>query len=147
MGDEIDIIPNKSGYSGYYKIGKPYQIYGITYIPQKYNDLEEVGEASWYGEKFDGKLTANGEIYDMNTLTAAHRTMPLPSIAEVTNLDNGKSIKVRINDRGPFANDRILDLSKRSAKMLGFQEKGIVTVRVKYLAEETEELLKELGLK
>ena len=83
----------------------------------------------------------------MNDLTAAHRTIPLPSIAQVTNLENGKSIKVRINDRGPFANDRIIDLSKESAKRLDFKDKGVVNVRVEYLAEETEDLLQNLGLK
>lgn len=147
LSDELLNPKKTTKYPGYYKIGQPYQIDGISYVPQKYNYLEEIGEASWYGEKFHGKKTANGEIYNMNELTAAHRTMPLPSIAEVTNLANGKSIKVRINDRGPFANDRIIDLSKESAKKLDFKEKGVINVRVKYLAEETEELLQKLGLK
>jgi len=140
-------IEDKNNYQGYYKIGNPYKIDGIEYIPQKYNYLEEVGEASWYGPKFHGKLTANGEIFNMNDITAAHRTMPLPSIAEVTNLTNGKSIKVKINDRGPFANDRIIDLSKKSAQILDFKDKGVINVRVKYLSEETEQLLQNLGLK
>lgn len=134
-------------YQGYYKIGKAYKVFGIEYVPQKYNYLEETGEASWYGPKFHGKLTANGEIFDMNDITAAHRTMPLPSIAKVTNLENGKSIKVRINDRGPFMYDRIIDLSRKSAEMLDFKDRGVINVRVKYLADETEELLQNLGLK
>tara|TARA_Y100000389_G_C17463996_1_gene524019 strand:+ start:2320 stop:2949 length:630 start_codon:yes stop_codon:yes gene_type:complete len=140
-----NFTPN--AYKGYYKIGNPYEINGIKYSPQEYNYFEEIGEASWYGPKFHGKLTANGEIYDMNELTAAHRTIPLPSMAKVTNLDNGKSIKVRINDRGPFANDRIIDLSKESAKILDFKETGVVNVKVTYLPEETAELLHNLGLK
>ena len=144
---EENLTSYQNNYQGYYKIGNPYEIDGITYTPKKYNYFEEIGEASWYGPDFHGKLTANGEIYDMNSLTAAHRTMPLPSIAEVTNLENGKSIKVRINDRGPFANDRIIDLSKESAERLDFKEKGVVNVRVKYLSEETEELLQNLELK
>jgi rare lipoprotein A (peptidoglycan hydrolase) len=134
-------------YQGYYKIGEAYKVFGIEYVPQKYNYLEETGEASWYGPKFHGKLTANGEIFDMNDITAAHRTMPLPSIAEVTNLENGKVIKVRINDRGPFIHDRIMDLSRKSAEMLDFKDQGVINVRVKYLADETEELLQNLGLK
>jgi rare lipoprotein A len=144
--ENLTPIP-KGKYQGYYKIGNPYEIDGIKYIPQKYNYLEEVGEASWYGPKFHGKLTANGEIYNMYDITAAHRTMPMPSIAKVTNLENGKSIKVRINDRGPFANDRIIDLSKKSAQILGFEDKGVINVRVKYLSDETEELLQTIGLK
>jgi rare lipoprotein A len=136
----------KSSYSGYYKIGKAYKIYGIEYVPQKYNNLEQIGEASWYGEKFHGKMTANGEIYNMNSLTAAHRTLPLPSIVEVKNLTNGRIIKVRVNDRGPFAKDRIIDLSKKAATILGFKEAGKTNVKVKYLSEETEELLNKLNL-
>ena len=144
---EENLTSNDQKYQGYYKVGNPYEIDGITYVPQKYNYFEETGQASWYVEKFHEKLTANGEIYNMNDLTAAHRTIPLPSIAQVTNLENGKSIKVRINDRGPFANDRIIDLSKESANRLDFKDKGVVNVRVEYLAEETEDLLQNLGLK
>ncbi|MDA0902394.1 MAG: septal ring lytic transglycosylase RlpA family protein, partial [Proteobacteria bacterium] len=88
-----------SNYKGYYKVGNPYKIKGITYYPKEYNNYEEVGEASWYGKKFHGKKTANGEIYNMGDLTAAHRTLPLPSIVRVTNLNNGKTLIVKVNDR------------------------------------------------
>ena len=92
-----------------------------------------MGRASWYGELFHGRRTANGEIYDMDRLSAAHPTLPLPVYAQVTNLKNGRTIVVRVNDRGPYANDRIIDLSRRSAEVLGFRRHGTATVRVKYL--------------
>ena len=144
---EDNLPSSQNNHQGYYKIGNPYEINGTTYVPQKYNYFEETGEASWYGSDFHGKLTANGETYDMNSLTAAHRTMPMPSIAKVTNIENGKSIKVRINDRGPFANNRIIDLSKKSAEILDFKNKGITNIKVEYLKEETEKLLQTLEIK
>lgn len=119
---------------GVYQIGKPYQVGGVWYTPREQPGYDQVGSASWYGELFHGRRTANGEIYDMVSLSAAHPTLPLPVYARVTNLNNGRTIVVRINDRGPYANDRIIDLSRRSAELLGFRNHGTATVRVKYLA-------------
>ncbi|WP_375621261.1 MULTISPECIES: septal ring lytic transglycosylase RlpA family protein [unclassified Bartonella] len=116
-------------------VGKPYQIKGKWYYPQSDPTYKRVGEASWYGSDFHGRLTANGEIYDMNLLTAAHPTMPLPSYARVTNLKNGSSIVVRVNDRGPFMKDRIIDLSKQAAAILGYVDRGVADVKVEYIAE------------
>lgn len=118
---------------GVYQIGKPYQVGDLTYTPREDPDYDRVGNASWYGEMFHGRRTANGEIYDMDSLSAAHPTLPLPVFARVTNLNNGRTIVVRINDRGPYARDRIIDLSRRSAELLGFRDNGTATVRVKYL--------------
>lgn len=120
-----------------YKIGNPYQIDGVWYYPAVDHTYTETGIASWYGADFHRRLTANGELYDMNLVSAAHRTLPLPSIVRVTNLENGRSLKVRVNDRGPFARGRILDLSRRSAELLGFLEKGTAKVRVEILKEES----------
>ncbi|WP_375650274.1 septal ring lytic transglycosylase RlpA family protein [Bartonella sp. OT172YNZD] len=116
-------------------VGKPYQIKGKWYYPQNDPTYKRVGEASWYGSDFHGRLTANGEIYDMNLLTAAHPTMPLPSYARVTNLKNGSSIIVRVNDRGPFMKDRIIDLSRQAAAILGYVDRGVADVKVEYIAE------------
>lgn len=113
---------------------------GTWYYPQEDYSYSEVGIASWYGEDFHAKKTANGENYDMNTLTAAHRTLPLPSIVKVTNLENGRSLVLRVNDRGPYAKNRIIDISKRGAQLLGFQTKGTAKVRVEILPEESKEL-------
>jgi rare lipoprotein A len=118
---------------GYYTVGKPYEIGGAWYTPREDPNYDRVGSASWYGELFHGRRTANGEIYDMDRLSAAHPTLPLPVYARVTNLNNGRSIVVRINDRGPYARDRIIDLSRRSAELLAFRSHGTATVRVKYL--------------
>ncbi|WP_273754162.1 septal ring lytic transglycosylase RlpA family protein [Bartonella sp. MM73XJBT.G] len=116
-------------------VGKPYQIKGKWYYPENDPTYARVGEASWYGSDFHGRLTANGEIYDMNLLTAAHPTMPLPSYARVTNLKNGSSLIVRVNDRGPFMKDRIIDLSKQAATILGYVDRGVADVKVEYIAE------------
>jgi len=118
---------------GAYQVGKPYQIAGLWYKPREDPGYDRVGSASWYGELFHGRRTANGEIYDMDRLSAAHPTLPLPVYARVTNLNNGRSIVVRVNDRGPYARDRVIDLSRRSAELLGFRSHGTATVRVKYL--------------
>lgn len=115
------------------KVGKPYQINGQWYYPQMVDRFQEVGVASWYGHPFHGRKTANGEVYDMHGMTAAHPTLPLPSIARVTNLENGRTITVRINDRGPFAKRRIIDLSRRAAWELGFKDQGTAKVEVVYL--------------
>lgn len=141
------MLNENNEYTGYFKIGKPYTIAGIDYFPHDYEDFTQIGTSSWYGEKFNGKLTANGEIYNMNSLTAAHRTLPLPSIVRVTNLKNGKSAIVRVNDRGPFAKERVIDLSKRVAKILGFQHQGTTRVRIKLLRKRTDQLLEKLKLK
>lgn len=127
-------------YGGIYKVGNPYQIMGRWYYPKEDYDYSEVGMASWYGDDFHAKKTANGEKYDMNTLTAAHRTLPLPSIVKVTNLENGRSLVVRVNDRGPYAKERIIDLSKRAAGLLGYQTKGITKVKVEIMEKESKAL-------
>ncbi|AQX21384.1 rare lipoprotein A [Bartonella sp. CDC_skunk] len=116
-------------------IGKPYQIKGKWYYPESDPTYQRVGQASWYGSYFHGRPTANGEVYDMNLLTAAHPTMPLPSYARVTNLKNGSSIIVRVNDRGPYMKNRIIDLSKQAAIMLGYLNQGIADVKVEYISE------------
>ena len=125
---------------GTYKVGTPYKVLGNWYYPKEDYDYSEVGIASWYGEDFHALKTANGENYDMNTLTAAHRTLPLPSIVKVTNLENGRSLVLRINDRGPYAKNRIIDVSKRAAQLLGFQAKGTAKVRVEIMEKESKEL-------
>lgn len=127
-------------YGGVYKVGNPYKVAGRWYYPKEdYNYVEE-GMASWYGEDFNGKMTANGEHYNMNTLTAAHRTLPLPSIVKVTNLQNGRSVVLRVNDRGPYVKERIIDLSKRGAQLLGYLGQGTTRVRVEIMAKESKEL-------
>jgi rare lipoprotein A len=118
------------GGKGIYKIGQPYQIDGTWYYPAEDWNYNETGIASWYGEQFHGKYTANGEVFDLNQLTAAHRTLPMPTVVRVTNLDNGRSIEVRVNDRGPYARGRIIDLSRRAAQLLGFEGQGTAKVRV-----------------
>lgn len=122
---------------GSYKVGAPYVIDGTTYYPQEDYSYDETGIASWYGPGFHAKTTANGETFDQDQLTAAHRTLPMPSLVRVTNLDNGKSIVARVNDRGPFARGRIIDLSRRGAELLGFKENGTAKVRVQILPEES----------
>ena len=114
-------------------IGKPYKVAGITFYPREDPSYNKVGIASWYGSRFHRRKTANGEWYDMNYLTAAHTTLPLPSYARVTNLETGKQIIVRVNDRGPFVNDRIIDLSRKSASVLGILKRGTGKVRVEYI--------------
>ena len=118
---------------GHYKVGKPYKVAGRTYVPKDDPGYVKTGKASWYGDDFHGRLTANGEIFDMHSLTAAHPTLPLPSYARVTNLKNGSSVIVRINDRGPYAHNRVIDLSKRVAEVLKFKNDGIANVKVKYI--------------
>jgi rare lipoprotein A len=113
------------------KIGKPYQVFGIWYYPSDDRDYDETGVASWYGPGFHALDTANGERYDQDDLTAAHKTLPMPSYVEVTNLENGRKLVVRINDRGPFAKGRIIDLSRRAAQLLGVDKAGTAKVRVR----------------
>lgn len=120
-----------------YKVGAPYQIGGVWYYPAVDYNYDETGIASWYGEAFDQQYTANGEIFDLNQLTAAHRTLPMPSIVQVTNLGNGRSMRLRVNDRGPFARGRVLDVSRRASQLLGFETDGTALVRVKIIKDES----------
>jgi rare lipoprotein A len=118
---------------GRYFLGEPYEVAGWKYYPREDPTYDKVGHASWYGPQFHRRMTSNGEWFDMDYLSAAHPTLPLPSYARVTNLENGRTVVVRVNDRGPFVGDRIIDLSRRSAEVLGFKEKGRANVRVQYL--------------
>jgi rare lipoprotein A len=137
-------LPDTAKQQGNYKVGNPYQINGAWYYPAEDFDYDETGVASWYGPGFHQKTTANGEIFDQNEVTAAHRTLPMPSLVRVTNLDNGRSLVVKVNDRGPYANGRILDLSRKSAQLLGFEKQGTAKVRVQILGEESRRLAAEL---
>ena len=136
-------------YKGYYKVGKKYKIKGKYYTPKKISRFKQTGIASWYGaaDGFHGKITANGDMFNKNMLTAAHKTLPMPSLVRVTNLENNKKLIVMINDRGPFSNNRILDMSETSAKILGYKDKGVARIRVEYLPKETAKFLKQLGIK
>lgn len=120
---------------GRYQVGKPYKIRGKWYTPKEDPTYSASGKASWYGPNFHGRLTANGEIYDQYALSAAHPTLPLPSYARVTNIDNGRSIIVRVNDRGPFSKNRIIDLSSRAADMLEYKKQGVANVEVEYVGK------------
>lgn len=115
------------------QLGKPYKVRGKMYYPREDKNYRKIGGASWYGDAFHGRLTANGEIYDMTHLTAAHPTMPLPSYAKVTNLKNGSSVIVRVNDRGPYHSGRIIDLSRRAAELLDYTHTGTARVQVEYV--------------
>lgn len=115
------------------QLGKPYQVRGKWYYPKEDKRYAKKGFASWYGEAFHGRLTANGEVYDMTHLTGAHPTMPLPSYARVTNLKTGSSVIVRVNDRGPYHDGRIIDVSKRAAEMLDYANIGTAKVKVEYV--------------
>ena len=126
----VQVPPN----AGVYKVGQPYQVDNVWYYPREQPDYDETGIASWYGPTFSGHHTANGEMYDGNQLTAAHKTLPMPVNVRVTNLDNGKSLIVRVNDRGPYARGRIIDLSKRAAELLDVVQTGTARVRVTYLS-------------
>ncbi len=128
---------NKGFQKPVYKIGDRYEVGGVSYLPKKNLNYNETGIASWYGPNFHGKLTANGEIFNQYEMTAAHKTLPMPSVVKVINLDNGLSTVVRINDRGPFVNNRIIDLSYAAAKKLKLDQKGTVEVRVVLLKSES----------
>ena len=144
-----------SGYQGHYKVGKQYTVRKVKYTPKEVDIYDKVGLASWYGPGFHGQDTANGETFDKHDLTAAHATLPLPSIVKVTNLENKQSLVVRVNDRGPFRSKftkrhhkpRLIDLSERAAELLGIKEKGLCKVRVKLLPIATDELHTKLNLK
>lgn len=130
---------------GYYKVGRPYKIKGKTYYPGIQENYDKTGIASWYGSDFHGKKTANGDIYDMDMMTAAHKTLPLPSLVQVTNLENNRKAVLLVNDRGPFAEGRIIDVSRRAAGELGFQKKGLARVRVQYLKSKTDDFLARMS--
>jgi rare lipoprotein A len=115
------------------QLGQPYKVRGKMYYPKEDKNYKKVGYASWYGDAFHGRLTANGEIYDKTHLTAAHPTMPLPSYARVTNLETGSSVIVRVNDRGPYSNGRLIDLSQRAADVLAYRQSGTAKVKVEYV--------------
>jgi rare lipoprotein A len=118
---------------GVYRVGKPYVVAGRLYVPEADTHYREDGLASWYGDDFHGRLTANGEVFDMDGLTAAHPTLPMPCYARVTNLSNGKSLIVRVNDRGPYHGNRLIDVSHKAAEMLDFKGNGVAHVRVEYV--------------
>ncbi len=130
---------------GAYKVGKAYEIDGKTYYPAENWSYDETGIASWYGPGFHGKPTASGELYDQNATSAAHPTLPMPSIVRVTNLDNGKEVIARVNDRGPFAHGRLIDLSKGAARQIGLDISGTAKVRVQLLTRESE-IIKQVAL-
>lgn len=127
--------PSKS--EGTFKVGSSYKIDGKRYYPKESYDLVETGIASWYGPQFHGKKTANGETFDRFELTAAHRTLQMPSLVRVTNLENGRSLIVRVNDRGPYKRGRIIDVSERAAELLGFKSNGTAKVRLEVLKQES----------
>jgi rare lipoprotein A len=118
---------------GTYRVGKPYVVAGRVYVPEEDVNYREEGLASWYGDDFHGRLTANGEVFDMASLTAAHPTLPMPCYARVTNLGNGKSLIVRVNDRGPYHGNRLIDVSNKAAELLEFKGYGVARVRVEYV--------------
>lgn len=133
-----------SASSAPYKVGKPYRVMGVNYTPHEDWDYSETGVASWYGPDFHGKPTASGERYDQWEMTAAHKTLPLPSIVTVTNLENGRSVKLKVNDRGPFAHGRVIDVSRRAAEVLDFANKGTAKVRVEIDRAESLALKQQL---
>jgi rare lipoprotein A len=118
---------------GAYRVGKPYVVAGKTYVPAEPTSYRAEGLASWYGDDFHGRLTANGEIFDMHSIAAAHPTLPMPSYVRVTNVQNGRSMVVRVNDRGPYHDNRVIDVSQRAADLLGFKGRGTARVRVEYV--------------
>jgi rare lipoprotein A len=118
---------------GVYRLGQPYTVAGRVYVPEENINYSAEGMASWYGDDFHGRYTANGEVFDMNSISAAHPTLPLPSYVRVTNLANSRSIVVRVNDRGPYARDRLIDVSVKTAELLGFYGHGVTRVKVEYV--------------
>jgi rare lipoprotein A len=118
---------------GTYRVGKPYTVGGRVYVPEEDDKYRQEGLASWYGDDFHGRQTANGEVFDMGSLTAAHPTLPMQCYARVTNLSNGKSLIVRVNDRGPYHGNRLIDVSNKAAELLDFKGNGVARVRVEYV--------------
>ena len=139
---------NNTKYKGHFKVGSQYNIKGKPYKPKKYNKYSKVGKASWYGHKdgSHGKKTANGDIYNKHLLTAAHPTLHMPCLVKVKNLENGKSVIVLVNDRGPYSGGREIDVSEKAAVLLGFKNKGVAQVKIQYLHSETQKLLNTFGL-
>lgn len=137
LTEEVEAIKADGGV---YKVGNSYTALGQSYTPREDYNYSEIGMASWYGTDFHNKRTANGELYNMNAVTAAHRTLPLPSIVRVTNLENGRSIIARVNDRGPYVKNRIIDLSQKGAELLGYKIKGTTKVKVEILEKESRAL-------
>jgi rare lipoprotein A len=137
--------PNRDASRGSYKVGQTYTVMGQTYTPHEDYSYSETGQASWYGPGFHGRRTANGERYDQTDRSAAHRTLPMPSVVLVTNLDNGLSTMVRVNDRGPFARNRIIDLSRTAADDIGMITDGVANVRVDILRRESE-IVKDVAI-
>jgi rare lipoprotein A len=138
--DHPSTQPSAFGTRGLYKVGNPYLIDGVPYYPHEDYEYSEIGTASWYGDSFHGQRTANGEVFDKEKLTAAHRTLPMPALVRVTNMDTGVSINVKVNDRGPFARDRIIDLSSAAADALDMKATGTARVKVEILADESRAL-------
>jgi rare lipoprotein A len=135
---EDDSTPSRyTGKQGSFKVGAPYRVAGQWYYPKEQYDLSETGLASWYGPGFHGKRTASGEVYNSNELTAAHRTLQMPSLVRVTNLDNGRSVIVRVNDRGPYRRGRIMDVSSKAADLLGMKGAGTAKIKMQVLKEES----------
>lgn len=137
LTEEVEAIKSDGGV---YKVGTPYKALGQSYTPREDYSYSETGIASWYGADFHNKRTANGELYNMHAVTAAHRTLPLPSIVRVTNLENGRSIIARVNDRGPYVKNRIIDLSQKGAELLGYKMQGTARVKVEILEKESRAL-------
>lgn len=133
VSPRVTTNPNPPKGGGRYLVGKPYKVRGKTYVPQEQPDYVAQGTASWYGADFHGRRTANGEIFSANAITGAHPTLPLPSYVRVTNLDNGRSVLVRVNDRGPYVHGRVMDLSHRAAEILGYVNRGMGNVQVQYV--------------
>ena len=135
--------PHVAGHHGKFRVGRPnytvapYQVNGVWYYPKVDYDYDETGTASWYGEQFNHRPTSDGEIFDMNEVSAAHKTLPLPSVVELTNLQNGRELQLRVNDRGPFVDGRLVDVSRRAAQLLGFERSGTAPVRVRVLKAES----------
>jgi len=130
-------------HGGKFRVGRPnytvspYEVKGVWYYPKVDYSYDETGTASWYGEQFNERPTSDGEIFDMNQLSAAHKTLPLPSVVDVTNLQNGRELRLRVNDRGPFVDGRLIDLSRRAAQLLGFERSGTAPVRVRVVKDES----------
>lgn len=145
VGREPAPVAQTPASGGTYKVGNPYVVNGVTYEPRENPVYNESGIASWYGNPFHGQRTANGDIYDMNAMTAAHQTLPMPSYVRVTNLENGRSVILTVNDRGPFVQGRIIDVSNKAAQLLGFVEKGTALTRVEAVSAPTENLIAARG--
>jgi rare lipoprotein A len=141
-----DFGVNPDDYQGYYKIGEPYIVKNKKYCPKEDEQYKAEGIASWYGSFFHGKKTANGDKFNKRALTAAHPTLPLPSVVRVTNIENNKTVILMVNDRGPFSKKRLIDVSERAAEILGMKRKGMAKVIVEYLPEHTQKLKEGLGI-